>query len=624
MTPAPHNKPDDKKSPAPDINALPGWIIDALKLWQETRVWLADTYRDLRPMLAPSETKFLVALAVLIGLLTGGFTYLFDGFIHRIFHFAFGMNTLQLAELPLYSRWKILFLPALGGLIVGPLVKYVSPDSKGEGVPNVLKAMHHQGGRLRGRVALLKALCSALSIGTGGSAGREGPVVLIGASIGSRLAQMFRVPAVTLKTMAAAGSAAGIGAVFNAPLGGMAFGLEVILGEITAGPFAMVVLSTVVADTMARMLRGSSSFFTIPAHGMTHWSELGLYLVLGVAAGICAKVFQHIFLRVEDEFEAHCPMDPAWKPALGGLLVGALGFLVPEILGPGYEVIDSALRTSFAPSLLLLLIAGKMLATSLTLGSGGSGGTLMPSLFMGGMLGSLLGQAFAAIFPGTLDPSAYATVGMAAMFAGMVNAPLTAILILFEMTGDYAIILPLMVAVVTSVLTARVIEAESIYTLKLARLGISYRPEPETALLTGTPVSEIMTKDVKVIKSDFALGQLGRYFNRTKLNGFPVIDQDGRLVGMITHAEARAAYTSEPPPPADAPVESIMRSTGQPLYADDSASEALRRMDQLDTDRLPVVDRNNPQRLVGIVSQKDLMHLYAKRISRKTDRKTER
>ncbi|MFH1723599.1 MAG: chloride channel protein [Elusimicrobiota bacterium] len=599
---------------------LPEWTRMAAAYASELSQWGTSTWKRFGPLLAPSETKFLVVLAILIGMFTGVFAYIFDTLIRWVFESGLGGSPAKLAALPLLERWRILVFPALGGLAVGPLIVYLSPESKGHGVPEVMLAMHQQGGRIRGRVAALKALCSALTIGTGGSAGREGPIVQIGASIGSRLAQLFKLPAVTLKTMAAAGSAAGIAAAFNAPLGGMAFALEIMLGEITAGPFAMVVLSSVIAATISRGLHGTAAYFSVPEYRLVHSGELILYLLLGVFAGVLCKVFVRFLYRLEDEFDLRCgvlgkQINPMWKPALGGLLVGVVGFFVPGALGTGYIVIEQALRSGFAPGVLLVLLAAKCLSTSLTLGSGGSGGIFMPCLFCGAMMGAFFGQVFALLLPGIVDPGAYAMVGMAAFVAGATHAPLTAILILFEMTYDYAIILPLMISVVTAVLVARVVEPESIYTLKLVRKGVKWKQEPETSLAAQTPVSELMSKKVTTLDADFPIGKLGRHFNKTKRTGFPVVDKEGKLVGMMTYAEAQAAYSVEPPPGADMPIEKFMRSSGQPLYPDTPVSEALRRMHHGGIDRMPVVSHDDPQKVVGIVSRSDLLNVYAKRIT---------
>jgi len=574
-----------------------------------------NAFERILPLLSPSDTKFLVGLAIAIGLSAGVITAGFDVLIERIFHFGFGDLPGDLDALPLAQRWRFFLFPALGGLIAGPLIHYLAPDAKGEGVPQVIRAMSEKGGRMRAREGVLKALASAITIGTGGSAGREGPIVHIGAAIGSRLGQVFRLPPVTLKTMAAAGSAAGIAAAFNAPLGGMAFAIEVILGELTTGPFAMVVLSTVTAAAVSRGLHGFDRFFQIPPYQMVHWGELVLYFALGLASGVTAKLFQRAFYRIEEAFEDFQRVAPQWKPAVGGLLVGAIGFFLPGILGPGYEVMNRALNTNILWYVLLLLIPAKMLATSLTLGSGGSGGTLMPSLFLGCILGSLFGQGLQWAIPTIVDSRAYALVGMAAVFAGLVHAPLTGMLILFEMTGDYAMILPLMIATVTATLVGRTMEPNSIYVEKLVRLGVKLGKDSDASLLTSTPVGDIMTSNVKTLRSDFPIGRLGKTFNRMNLGGFPVVDAEGLLVGMVTFAEAQAAYRSEPPPPPDAPVSQIMRDSGPPLFPEDSAGEALRRMDQHNIDRLPVVDPDEPRRVAGIVSQKDLLRLYAKRIA---------
>lgn len=607
--------PESPKPPEPPL-----WVKDTLRWLAEVREWGQASFSRVLPLLAPSETKFLVVLSVLIGLSTGLFATVFDRAIHWVFETCLGGSPSMLEDAPLLARWRILVFPALGGLVVGPIIKYFSPESRGHGVPEVMLAMHRKGGRIRGRVAALKAFCSAVTIGTGGSAGREGPIVQIGASIGSRLAQLFKLPAVTLKTMSAAGAAAGISAAFNAPLGGMAFALEIIIGEITAGPFAMVLFATVVAATVSRGLSRSGAFFDVPKYHLVNPAELVLYLSLGVIAGILSKVFVHLFYRVDDAFENDpriwkWRLDPAWQPALGGLLVGAIGFFVPGALGTGTIGIAKALSGEYGLWMLALLLGTRMLSTSLTLGSGGSGGIFMPSLFCGAMLGSFFGQVAHLFFPETINAGAYAMVGMAAFVAGATHAPLTAILILFEMTNDYAIILPLMIAVVSAVLTAKTVEPESMYTMKLTRRGVTLRPDPETSLLTQTPVSEVMTRKVQTIPVDFPIGKLGRHFNKTGKTGFPVVSNEGKFVGMITYAEAQAAYSHEPPPPADMPIEKIMRSVGRPLHADDPVSEAVRRMHQDGIDRVPVVHRDDPSRILGIVSESDLLRLYAKRIA---------
>lgn len=571
--------------------------------------WGGETQDRVIPLLAPSETKFLAATAVLIGLAAGLVTFGFDWLIDLIFKFGLGAHE-GLESLPLMGRWRAVLWPTLGGLAVGHLIHRFAPEAKGEGVPAVIEAVRRRGGRLPARAAVSKALLSAITIGTGGSAGREGPVVLIGASLGSALGRLVRLPATTLRIVAAAGSAAGIAAAFNAPLGGMAFAVEVILGEFSAGPFAMVLLSTVVAATVSRTLHGHEVLIPVPAHRMNHPSELVLYLVLGAAAGVLSKLFARVFVLMHEEFERH-RLPPQWRPALGGLLMGMLAMFLPRVLGAGYGPVGEALRGDLSAWRLVSLLFGKMLATSLTLGSGGSGGTLMPAVFMGAMTGSLLGKAADTVFPGAVAPSAYATVGMGAFLAGMIHAPLTAILIVFEATSDYSVILPLMLAVGAAVLTARVVEPDSLYVLGLRRRGVDLSETVDPSMQVA--VSSLMTRNVETLAPDFPVGKLGRLFNKKRLTGFPVVDPAGALLGMVTLTETQTAYGDEAAPPPDLQVSRIMRAPGRPLFPDDAIAEAARRMSSEDIDRLPVVDRADPRRLVGIISRSDLLRAYADR-----------
>ena len=560
------------------------------------------------------ERKQLFPRAVLVGLAAGAVAV---GFRIALAAAQVARNTvIDWAHLVPTIGWAFpVAFGAAGAAASVWLVRRFAPEAAGSGIPHIEGVLHRLREMEAMRLIPVKFVGGLLALGSGLALGREGPSVQLGGAVGAFAADRIgRGPRDRL-TLIAAGAGAGLAAAFNAPLGGMAFAIEVILGELTTGPFAMVVLSTVTAAAVSRGLHGFDRFFQIPPYQMVHWGELVLYFALGLASGVTAKLFQRAFYRIEEAFEDFQRVAPQWKPAVGGLLVGAIGFFLPGILGPGYEVMNRALNTNILWYVLLLLIPAKMLATSLTLGSGGSGGTLMPSLFLGCILGSLFGQGLQWAIPTIVDSRAYALVGMAAVFAGLVHAPLTGMLILFEMTGDYAMILPLMIATVTATLVGRTMEPNSIYVEKLVRLGVKLGKDSDASLLTSTPVGDIMTSNVKTLRSDFPIGRLGKTFNRMNLGGFPVVDAEGLLVGMVTFAEAQAAYRSEPPPPPDAPVSQIMRDSGPPLFPEDSAGEALRRMDQHNIDRLPVVDPDEPRRVAGIVSQKDLLRLYAKRIA---------
>ena len=358
--------------------------------------------------------------------------------------------------------------------MVGPLVRFLDRESSGHGVPEVLDALASRGGRMRGRTVIMKALTSAVTIGTGGSAGREGPMVQVGAGVGSVAGQWLGLPEGRLRTLVAAGAAAGIGATFNAPIAGVLFAVEVLLGEVSVKAFTPVVVASVIATVVSHRFWGDVPVFHAGAvFRLESVAELPIHAALGVLAGLASVGFIWILARCEDLFE-QIP-GPAWlKPAIGGLMVGAIGLAAPEVLGVGYEAMDLSIFGAFSLGGFLLLMAGKAVATSLSLGSGGSGGVFAPALFTGGMLGGAVGVTASAVLPaGCAAPvGAYVLVGMAGLVAGTVHAPITAILLLYEMSGDHRIILPLMLTCVLAAVTARRLKGDSIYTEKLTRRGI--------------------------------------------------------------------------------------------------------------------------------------------------------
>jgi CIC family chloride channel protein len=318
-----------------------------------------------------------------------------------------------------------------------------------------------------------------MCIGTGGSVGREGPIVQIGSALGSSIGQALRVPAGRLTLMVACGAAGGISATFNAPMAGVVFGLEIILRAFAAQTFGILVISSVTANVVARLLVGDDTILHLPHYALGSTAELPLYAVLGLLAGLLGWAFARVLYAIEDACDAVW-RGPEWlRPAVGGVLLGAVLLALPELYGVGYPVLQDGLAGRYAVGFLLLLAVGKMLATSLTIGIGGSGGVFAPSLFLGGMAGTAFGSLAAALFPALhLSPGAFGLVGMAAVFAGAAHAPITAVLIVFELTGDYAVILPLMVAVVLATGLSHFVSPRTIYTLKLLRRGVDIDAPP--------------------------------------------------------------------------------------------------------------------------------------------------
>ena len=383
-------------------------------------------------------------------------------------------------NVPWMGRWFVILAPVVAGLMFGPLVQRFAKEARGHGVPEVMYAVHKKGGRIAPRVAVVKALASALCIGGGGSVGREGPIVQIGSALGSSISSFLKVDTDKVRMLVACGAAGGISATFNTPLAGVFFAMELILRDFTTDAFGMVVLSSVTASIIGRAAFGNTVFIHLPNFTVHHGVEYLLFAVLGIVAGVVGVIFTRVLYKIEDWCDLIWKW-PEWlRPAVGGLLLGGLLFILPELYGVGYPVMGYAFSGSYSMAFLLVLLLGKMIATSLTIGIGGSGGVFAPSLFMGAMFGMAYGYALHLVIPELAGPiAAYGLIGMGAVFAGAARAPITAVIIMFELTNEYSIILPLMVAIVLAELTSRFLSKDTIYTLKLRRRGIDLdRAEP--------------------------------------------------------------------------------------------------------------------------------------------------
>lgn len=407
---------------------------------------------------------FLLLLAVFIGLSCGvvavGFRWL-----GRAFSFLFqdqGVSALgHLYLLPL--------LPTAGGLIVG-LITWRVREARGSGIPEVMAAAATQDGSIQGRVAPAKAFASAICIGSGGSVGREGPIVHIGAAESLVIGSLFGFSGDRLKILVGCGAVAAITATFNAPIAGAIFALEIILGDFTINTFSPILLSSVLANASMRYLLGNEVTFDVSEYSLVSFYELGFYAVLSTLTGFLAFVFVRVRFWGEDAL-TKLPMHPIGLPAVGGLIVGLIGLTVPEILGVGYDAIESALLGRIGGTIFLMLLVAKLVATMVSLGSGG---IFAPSLFLGATLGGAFGCLVNSMFPAlTATSGAYALVGMGALVGATTHDPLTALITLFELTDDYQINLPLMLAVSISTLVSRQIDRESIYTRTLSRRGLN-------------------------------------------------------------------------------------------------------------------------------------------------------
>jgi CIC family chloride channel protein len=564
-----------------------------------------------------------LVLSIVVGAIAGLGAVAFRWLISTFQALFFGNGATYLGFL---GQYHVILIPAAGGLIVGLLVYFAAREAKGHGVPEVMEAVAIRGGRIRPRVALVKALASSICIGSGGSVGREGPIVQIGSSIGSTVGQWLRLSDDWVRTLVACGAAGGISATFNTPIGGVFFAMEVILGRFLTPRFGFVVISSVVADFVAHVFLGSQpSFDVIPYSMVSHW-ELLPYVLLGVLAALAATVFIRVLYKTEDLFDAwHFP--EYLKPVIGGIGIGLIGLYSYDLLGVGYGnvfwvstmSVNQALLGEIALQSLVILLLLKIVATSLTLGSGGSGGVFAPSLFIGAMLGGALGTVAHHFFPAlTATSGAYALVGMAAVFAGATRAPFTAIIMLFEMTRDYNIILPLMVAVVISTVISRSLNRETIYTLKLVRRGVDLHQLDQASPLREVTVGEAMTRGFPTVLPQMLVSQLLTKLRDTGYHGFPVVDKDDNLVGMVTVSDIEAAMAKGDV--SDMAVGDITSKSLVVAYPDEYVHDVFVRLGTREVGRIPVVARNNPKRLLGVLQRQDVLIAYAKVIRRRPRR----
>jgi CIC family chloride channel protein len=634
-----------------------------------TRVLFGQAARWFGKALATPQ-RTLTALSVLVGLTTGLGATAFAALIilvERLYFERLGgllhEYGLELILLPL--------LPASGALLVGLITQFFAPEAEGHGVPEVMYAMAKERGRIRPRVASAKAVASALTIGSGGSAGTEGPIIQIGAAIGSGFGQWLRVNPADLRVLIGCGAAAGIASIFNAPIAGVLFAMEVLLRDTSLRSFIPIIVSSVFSSTVTQAILGrNEAIFPIPAQitGADvahiyeyHWYELANYVVLGVLCGLMAVAFIWTLYRTEDLFRK-LAVHPVVRPAIGGLLIGLVGILAawlaprhlprvqgellirstdpsvvaraeadrqieevppahqpPPIMGNGYPVIAQTLEpASYTDSVqirwtlwfLLVLMAGKLLVTVVTLGSGGSGGVFAPSLY----LGATLGGGFGLVLQWTgwfadLSPGAYALVGMAAVVAGSIRAPLTATLILFELTRDYRVILPIMIAGAVALAIAQRAEPSSIYTLKLLRRGIRFGTGPELRILQQISVQDIPRLEAVVVRPDDPVDELLRLGREHDATDFVVVDDKGLYLGMVTGETLRIALLEAEALPLLL-VSELVRDDLPAVGLDETLDVVLDKFAGHHSACLPVVEAKRDGHIEGLLSRAAVMNRY--------------
>lgn len=520
---------------------------------------------------------FCVAIVVGIGAGLGAaaFRYLIYGFTWLATgHDEFGQQGwVGSDQLPWLGIGFFAVIPIVGGLLYGPLISRFAREARGHGVPEVMIAVAENGGRIRPQVVVVKALASALCIGTGGSVGREGPIVQIGAALASSFGQWVRMPENRLRVLVACGAAGGISATFNAPITGVFFGVELILRELSVEAIFTIMLSSMVADVIARVFFGSAPFLTQVPEGieLDHIANYFLVALLAAIAGLLGVGFTKVLYKTEDVCDRVWGHRPEWaRPAVGGIVLGLLLLAVPQLYGVGYPVMYAAFAGHYALWFLVILAAGKMLACSLTIGIGGSGGVFAPSLFVGATSGMAFGLvAHQLIGPGVGEPALYAIVGMGAVFASAARAPLTALASTVEMTGDFTLTLPVMLAVAVGTTVSRGISYGTIYTTKLLRRGIDIdRPTP-THAFAGLTAADAMHRFTAPLDLTTPAGDDDRDWTA--------------LLGPVTRIRVPQA-----------------------LFANDSLAQALRQLVVYGRDGLPVID-TEARRVQGWLTNQNVL-----------------
>jgi CIC family chloride channel protein len=557
----------------------------------------------------------MAVLAALVGLASSLGAIGFLELIKLFQNLSYGSgNLLQIVEL---IPWPLrVGIPAVGGFVVGLLITMSARDHTGHGIPEVLEAVTLRKGVIRKRRVLAETLASAVTIGTGGSAGIVAPIVQLGSGIGSAVGAFPRLSGAGIRTLVGCGAAAGIAAAFNAPIAGTMFALEVVLGDFGVATFSPIVISSVVATAVSRHFLGDSPAISVPAYQLVSGWELPLYVLLGLLCALIAVFFTRLFYRVGDLFEKVA--SPVFvKPLLGGVLLGFMGLLFPHILGNGYPGIDLVMMEELSLTTLFLLVFFKMAATSITIGSGGAGGTFAPSLFIGAMLGGLFGAVVHGFLPDvTASSGAYSVVGMAAVVAGVTRGPFSAILMLFEMTGNYTIILPLMIACIISSSASTLLLKESMFTLKLARKGVNIHAGKEINVLKSIQVGDVMNRQVETIPEHLPLGKLTERIAAGKYNSFPVVNDQGDLVGVLSFLDYHDILFNRDLDHLVVAGELATRSVVT-VSVEDSLFTALDRITSKDFSILPVVDSANPRVIRGILTRRDIISAYNSAVLKK-------
>jgi CIC family chloride channel protein len=545
------------------------------------------------------EEQVFLVLTLLIGALVGLLVVAFILITER-----FGARLYPAGGAP----WRRLVVPVAGSLGMGYLLYRFFPNARGSGVPQTKAALYAHGGRITLRTVLGKFFCTSVTLASGIPLGREGPAVQVGAGIASVLGRKLGLRPEKVKALIPVGAAAAIAAAFNTPLAAVLFALEEVVGDLHAPVLGSVVLASATSWAMLRLLLGNNPLFHVPQYQLVSPWEFAIYAVLGLVGGFVSVAFTKVLAGLRERF-MNLPRKTLWfQPVAGGLLVGVMGWFVPQVLGVGYQHVGSALNGSMAVKLMVLLLVLKFIAVTFSYASGNAGGIFGPSLFLGAMLGGVVGTVAQHFLPGHVaSPGAYALVGMGTAFAGIVRAPMTSVVMIFETTRDYSVIVPLMISNLVSFFISSKFQREPIYEVLAHQDGI-HLPSAHSRSLEGQrQVFQTMKPATETLSAHLTLQQASEIDRQSASRAWPVLDESGLIAVLDSNTLEKAL--------ADGPPTRLVRDIVEPgpfphVHADQSLPLALERMGSTQLDLLPVVSRANVHQLEGVITLQDILDAY--------------
>ncbi len=584
-----------------------------MNLYRKTKILLAELFLKIRSSIRPEENTWFFILVVLIGVGGGFAAIIFRSCSALIMGFYSGSFEISLPDIARSATPLLkIIIPSIGGLIAGIIIFIGLKEKKGEGISEIMEAVTLKGARIRTKQVIFKSLSSLILISTGGSIGREGPIVQMGAALASKIAEVLNVSRDRLRILIGCGVAAGMAAAYNAPIGASFFVMEIIIGNFAMEIFGPLILSSIVATLISRTSMGAGPLYAIPHFFMASAWELIGYFILGIACALVIKAFT-VAIPLSERMFGILPLPQFFRMTLGGALIGIIAFRFPQVWGNGYEGVTQILNSEMLLPFLVLLLVMKIVATGITVGSGGSGGIFTPTLFLGACLGGIFGNGINAFLPEIAGSTGgYAIAGMGGVIAALTHAPITAILIIFEMTQDYDMILPLMLTSAVAGFVSRAIRKESFYTEKLARKGIKLDLEFEETALKSVLVEDIMRKDVQLIPQSTKLEDVVNAFLTSRSNFLYVGDSAGNFMGVIDLHDIKEIFAEKEP--KDLIIAWDLTKEVPVVTPKDPIADIMEKFWFQEMGHLPVIQGNGSRTFLGIITRRDVIGAFDREV----------